>query len=212
MKTYVPPRKLLAALSEVLTSKTRPLSRGRTTLRNTVVAESPLQQGARLLQTGRNYLAVTIYLNFGERTYRVASSGPEFSCESMGLGEALVGKTAQSGAPRIVSDVSKERDYRMVHQDTRSELVMPIKLATRVFGVVDVESGELNSFGGEDRVLIKEAAGKIALFLSSTGKYLLTRLRESAKSAPRVREVPAKHPQAEPAPTMRAAAGESSRS
>jgi putative methionine-R-sulfoxide reductase with GAF domain len=208
LKTYVPSRDLLAAISQLLAPRTRPVPRGRTTLRNTTAAETPLQQAARRLQTGRNYLALTIYLNSGHRTYRVASSGPEFACQSMALGEALVGKAAQSGVPTVVPDVSHDSAYRMVHPETRSELVMPIKIAGRVLGVLDVESERLDRFGYAERVLLKKAAGLLALFLTGKGKYLLTRLREAVSAAPAVREVPMKQPRAEAVPPLRAAAGE----
>ncbi|MGI9104251.1 MAG: GAF domain-containing protein [Terriglobales bacterium] len=212
MKTYRSARELLEGVEQALAPKSRLSPRGRRSLREMrggPLGQSPLDDIARLLRSGRQFLAVTIYLNVGERVWRVASAGPESSCESMKLGEALVGGVAASGQSIIVPDVSKEKRYREIHKETRSEAVIPIKIGAHVLGVVDVESDHLNGISYQEHVLLKKVAYSLARFLSGHGKYLLMKAREAQATPP----PPAKQPSAEAARgPMRAAAGEKARS
>ncbi len=212
MKTYRSARELLAEVEQALATKPHLTPRGRRSLRElrgTPPGESPLDDVVHRLRSGRQFFAVTIYLNAGERVLRVAASGPETSCESMKLGEALVGGTAASGQSTVVPDVKQEKRYREIHKETRSEAVVPIKIGAHVLGVVDVESEHLNGISYQEHVLLKDVAESLARFLSGPGKYLLMKAREAQAAS----QPPAKQPSAEAARgPMRAAAGEKVRS
>jgi L-methionine (R)-S-oxide reductase len=228
VKTYCSAREVLGAVEQVLTAKPRLAARGRLPLREIRGAqfqESPLVQVARLLQNGRQYFAVTIFLEAGGRLLRVASAGPAPRCDSMRLGEGNVGEAAKTGAAKVVADVSRDPQYVAVFPETRSELVMPIKIGVHIIGVIDVESDRLNAFAYEDRVLLEKVSTVLAQFLAGTGKYLVMKAREAALATP---PVSPKQPQAPGAPPraavaragveverqerLRAAAGEKARS
>jgi L-methionine (R)-S-oxide reductase len=205
VKTYRTPRELLAVIDEqVLVAKPRLAPRGRATRSSGCKAISPLERIAALLHSGRHYFAVTIYLEAGGRLLRRAHCGPESGCHSMAAGEGIVGKTAQSGHQRLVPDVSLEPDYKMCFPETRSEFAIPIKIAGHVLGVIDVESDQPDTFGPEDRVLLKDVASRLALFFTRSGKYLLMKAREAAAQAPAPTGKPALPV---PAEQFRAAAG-----
>ncbi len=228
MKTYRSAREVLGAVEQVLAAKPRLASRGRLPLREIRGAqfqESPLVQVARLLQKGRHYFAVTIFLDAGDRVLRVASAGPEPRCAAMRLGEGNVGQAAKTGMAKVVPDVSRDPQYVQVFSETRSELVMPIKIGVHVSGVIDVESDRLNAFAYKDCVLLQKVTTALAKFLSGGGKYLVMKAREAAHAIPAV--LPAQ-PQAPGSPAragvaragvevghqerLRAAAGEKARS
>ena len=97
----------------------------------------------------------------------------------MNFGEGVVGTAAQDGRTRVVPDVSADRAYRKVLYATRSEIAVPIKLAGRVFGVLNVESERGNDFAYDDRVFLSEAAHRIAHYLTTRGRFLLLEVRES---------------------------------
>ncbi len=203
MKTYRSAREVLGAVEQVLVAKPRLASRGRLPLREIRGAqfqESPLVQVARLLQKGRQYFAVTIFLEAGGRVLRVASAGPAPRCAAMRLGEGNVGQAAKAGMAKVVPDVTRDPQYVKVFSETRSELVMPIKIGVHVSGVIDVESDRLNAFSYKDRVLLQKVAIVLAKFLSGRGKYLVRKVREAAHAIPAV--LP-KQPQA-PGPPARA--------
>lgn len=210
MKTYRKPRELLAVIDEqVLAPKPRLSARGHTTRSSGCKEVSPLERIAALLHAGRHYFAVTVYLGAGGRMLRQAHCGPESCCYSMELGEGIVGKTAQSGRERIVPNVSLDPDYKLCFAETRSELAVPIKIASHVLGVIDVESERPNAFGPVDHVLLKEVASRLARFLTARGKYLLTKAREAAAQVPPSTAKPAS---SVPDGQFRAAAGENIRS
>ncbi len=103
---------------------------------------SPLEDVIDLLCRGRHYAWVGIYLAVGEN-----GSQP-----SLGAG---------GDAPD-----------RLALPETRSKILISIKLASRELGVLSVESDRENAFGVEDRVLLEGVADPLARFLSSRGKYL----------------------------------------
>jgi putative methionine-R-sulfoxide reductase with GAF domain len=212
VKTYRSAREVLGAVEQVLAPQSRLASRGRLPLkeiRGAKVTASPLTQVAKLLQGSRKYFAVTIFLAAGDRLLRVASAGPAPRCDSTRMGEGNVGEAAKTGAAKIVPDVSLDSRYIKVFDETRSELVRPIKIAAHVIGVIDVESDRVNGFAYQDGVLLQKIAAMLAKFLSGRGKYLVMKARETALAIP---QVPPKHPQTERQQPMRAAAGEKSRS
>ena len=150
---------------------------------------TPLDEVVGLLHRGRHYLWTSIYLCADQvRLVRVASAGPETQCLAVEPGEGNVGRAAQTGIVRVVPDVKADPQYIMSLAATRSELVVPIKIGGQVLGVINAESDAPNYFGSEDRVLLEEVAGKLALFLHGPGRYLARRTRESQKSAVRMKK------------------------
>jgi len=62
--------------------------------------------------------------------------------------------------------------------ETRSKILVSIKLASRELGVLAVESDRENTFGAEDRVLLEGVADVLARFLAGKGKYLVRKARQ----------------------------------
>lgn len=227
MKTYRSVREVLGAVEQLLTPRPRLIPRGHMPVRQIRGAhflESPLQEVVNLLKTGRHYFAVTIYLEAGGRLLRQASAGPTSRCDSMRLGEGNVGQAAKTGTAKVVPDVARDPQYVKVFDETRSELVMPIKIGAHVIGVIDAERDRENAFAYKDRVLLSKVSTALAKFLVGHGKYLVMKAREAATAT-----VPApKQPQASGSPAgaevaraavgaerqgrLRAAAGEKARS
>ena len=61
---------------------------------------------------------------------------------------------------------------------TRSKILISMKLASRELGVLSVESERENAFGAEDRVLLEGVADVLARFLAGPGKYLARKARQ----------------------------------
>ena len=203
MKTYRSAREVLVAIEQVLAPKSRmaPRVRGLRPIRGAHLPQSPLEQVAQLLQSGRQYFSVTMFIAAGERVLRVASAGPAPRCDSMRLGEGNVGQAAKTGEAKVVPDVSRDPQYVKVFSETRSELVMPIKIGGHVIGVIDVESDRLNGFPYAARVLLRKVAVTLAKYLVGRGKYVVLHARQTVLASP---PVSVKQPQL-PAPPLRAA-------
>jgi hypothetical protein len=93
----------------------------------------------------------------------------------------------------------------------QSRVVMPIKLGQHVFGAIEVRGEDGNTLAGEDRILLKRVATRLAKYLHGPGAYLVRKAREAAAEQPQpsgVRHQPA----SEKAPErILAAAGEGRR-
>ncbi len=61
--------------------------------------------------------------------------------------------------------------------ETRSKILVSMRLASRELGVLSVESDRQNAFGAQDRVLLEAVANVLARFLAARGKYLVRRAR-----------------------------------
>lgn len=108
---------------------------------------SPLEDVIELLCCGRHYAWVAIYLTVG-------ANAPQ---HSLGAGSNTLDQVELP--------------------ETRSKILISMKLASRELGVLSVESDHENAFGAEDRVLLEGVADAVARFLVGGGKYLARKAR-----------------------------------
>ncbi len=201
MKRYQSAREVLADVERALAaSKPGPQA-------------TPFDDVLDILYEGRHYFWIGIYLVVGREVRRQAFRGPVPPCHTFAFGKGNVGTTGEKGITKVIADVSTDPTYSMCFLETKSEIVVPIKIASRTLGVIDVESDTPNAFGSEDRVLLERVATLLAKFLTSSGKYLVRRAREAdsrgAKKAGGDKHAPASEKMQS---SRRAAAGETSRS
>jgi hypothetical protein len=97
-------------------------------------------------------------------------------------------------------------------RESKSQIVVPIKIVDRVLGALEVESDRQSAFSYADRVLLKQVAARLARFLTSTGKVLVRRERERQNALPTAPETRGYQPASQKAASLRAAAGENRRS
>lgn len=81
--------------------------------------------------------------------YTVGYEGVSQADLHLKFGQGLVGHVAQTGDPIIVSDVSEDEHYINVLKDTKSELVVPLKMDNRLIGVINLESSKSNVYNEE---------------------------------------------------------------
>ncbi|HVZ82127.1 MAG TPA: GAF domain-containing protein [Terracidiphilus sp.] len=79
--------------------------------------------------------------------------------------EGICGAAVAQGETVIVDDVSADPRYLACSIETRSEIVVPIRVHGKVAGEIDIDSHALNAFGADDRVFLEECAEVIAAFL-----------------------------------------------
>ncbi len=198
MKRYRPAQDVLADVERVLAAS-RPGT------------DSPFESVLDILYEGRHYFWAGIYLVVGHEVRRQAFRGPVPPCHTFAFGKGNVGTTGEKGITKVIADVSQDPTYSMCFLETKSEIVVPIKIASRTLGVIDVESDKANAFGSEDRVLLERVATLLAKFLTSKGKYLVRKAREADSRAGKTASKEKHAPASEKMSTRRAAAGETSR-
>lgn len=95
--------------------------------------------------------------------------------ERMQHGEGIIGWVAAHAEPLLVTDVTQDPRYRpgpdRVLINTRSELAVPLIVAQRVLGVLDVQSERVGAFGEEDLFILKTLAAQLAIAIEDARLY-----------------------------------------
>jgi GAF domain-containing protein len=90
------------------------------------------------------------------------------------LGEGLVGQAAQESRTKLANDVSKYPGYLPLgpNADTvRAELSVPIRLGSKVVGVLDLQSAELDAFSPHDVSTMELLADQLSIAIENARLY-----------------------------------------
>ncbi len=89
------------------------------------------------------------------------------------MGQGLIGQAAAQGERVLVANVRKDARYRFMDSlpETRSEVVIPLKIGDRVLGALDVQSDQLNAFHPNDLLVLGALADSIARAVEGTWLY-----------------------------------------
>ncbi len=89
---------------------------------------------------------------------------------------SIVGTATSSGDPVVVDDVTLSANYyaNPLLPLTRAELAMPLRMGTRVIGVLDVQSTEPNAFQPEDIQILGILADQLAIAISNADLFVDT--------------------------------------
>lgn len=151
-----------------------------------------------LIQQTFHYYYVSIFTcEPGEQKLRFRSSAsaprkgkrkPRKSLE-VEMGQGLIGQAAQTGERILVDDVQSDQRYRFIASlpETRSELVLPLKLEDRVLGVLDIQSDLQHVFHHNDLLILDALAANIARAVE--GARLYSDLRRRADQLALIAEV-----------------------
>ncbi|MBS4034249.1 MAG: GAF domain-containing protein, partial [Ignavibacterium sp.] len=85
------------------------------------------------------------------------------------LGEGVTGRVAKTGRPLLIYDLADEK-WKDIYVDVmagdmRSELAVPLKREKKVWGVLNVESPDLDAFDKNDKLLLQTIADQIMIAL-----------------------------------------------
>ena len=105
------------------------------------------------------------------------------------VGQGAIGQAAASGERILVNDVKQDTRYRFIDSlpETRSEVVLPLKIGERVLGVLDVQSDQPDAFHPNDLLILGALADTIARAVE--GARLYSDLRRRADQLALVAEV-----------------------
>ncbi|MEW5828511.1 MAG: GAF domain-containing protein, partial [Chloroflexota bacterium] len=89
------------------------------------------------------------------------------------LGQGLIGHVARTGQEVLTDDVRNEPRFRFIGSlpETRSEVVLPLKVEERVLGVLDVQSDQVAAFHPNDLLVLRALADNIALAIEGARLY-----------------------------------------
>ncbi len=111
---------------------------------------------AALKQTFEKISWVGFYLFNGKELYLGPFQG-NIACTTIKIGKGVCGTAAEKRETVIVPDVNKFPGHIYCDPDSKSEIVIPIiKKDGNLFGVLDLDSNELNSFNKTDKKYLEE--------------------------------------------------------
>ena len=105
------------------------------------------------------------------------------------LGQGLIGQAAAEGERIVAGDVRQDPRYHFTDSlpETRSEVVLPLKIGDRVLGALDVQSDQLHAFHPNDLLILGALADTVARAVE--GARLYSDLRRRADQLTLVAEV-----------------------
>ena len=90
------------------------------------------------------------------------------ACNYIDLGRGVCGKAGLDRTTLVVPDVHAFADHIACDSRSRSEIVVPLVSGSRLFGVLDVDSPNLNRFGSEDQALLEAVASIVSEVLQNS--------------------------------------------
>jgi PAS domain S-box-containing protein len=87
------------------------------------------------------------------------------------LDGSVCGHVFQTGESMVIGDVSQVPYYHEGHPQVRSELVIPVRAAGEVIGVLNLESRHLNAFDEEEMAFYTAIAGQLGIALENARLY-----------------------------------------
>jgi signal transduction histidine kinase len=99
--------------------------------------------------------------------------------------EGIVGHVAESGEPVLSNNVEQEDRYLLLDlvPDTRSELALPLQVADRVLGVLDLQSNSPGAFDEQDVQALQLLGDQIAIAIENARLFQETHQRFQAMTA-----------------------------
>jgi putative methionine-R-sulfoxide reductase with GAF domain len=135
------------------------------------------------VQADFNYYYVQIYLldeanALLRLAYGSGAVGPLLMSRghSLPLGRGLVGRAAETNAPVVVPDVTREAQWlpNPLLPLTRAEAAVPISLGERVMGVLDVQHSQAAGLQTSDADVLRTIANQAAIALRNARTYAAT--------------------------------------
>jgi PAS domain S-box-containing protein len=92
----------------------------------------------------------------------------------LALGQGIVGWVALNGETLTANDTGAEPQYVSTYPDllpTRSEVGVPIRVGSKILGVLDIQSAELDAFDEDDVLALETLANQIAIAVANAQLY-----------------------------------------
>lgn len=132
------------------------------------------------IQRRFGYLRVSIFLvdaKAGEVMVRSQASAYVDSVQveyQQRLGEGLVGQAAQESQTKLANDVTYYPGYLRLGPNAdavRAELAIPIRLGSKVVGILDLQSGEIDTFRPQDVTTMELLADQLSIAIENARLY-----------------------------------------
>ncbi|HUZ93508.1 MAG TPA: GAF domain-containing protein [Edaphobacter sp.] len=83
------------------------------------------------------------------------------------VAQGICGAAVAQGETIVVDDVAADPRYLSCSIETRSEIVVPIRVHGEIVGEIDIDSHTPAAFGAKDRSFVEECAAVVGNFLEA---------------------------------------------
>ncbi|MFZ5920483.1 MAG: GAF domain-containing protein [Chloroflexota bacterium] len=89
--------------------------------------------------------------------------------------KSVVGQAAESGAPVVVNDITQSPTHRHnpLLPETRAEAGIPLRIGSRIIGVLDIQSTNPDAFTEDDTNILQSLADQVAVGIDNASSYEL---------------------------------------
>jgi signal transduction histidine kinase len=136
-----------------------------------------LNRVVELIQSAFGYYHVQVFLLDEDAKQLVMGAGSgnrNIQHHRLHLKEKSINiEAARTGSIQVANDVLKNPNFLFDAKlpETRSELVVPLKVGDRVIGTLDVHSSKVNAFTKEDSLVIQSLGDQIAVAIENARLY-----------------------------------------
>ena len=158
---------------------------------STQTLETLLSQVTEAISTQFGFYHIGIFLldNSSEVAVLVASNSPggkrmlERNHRMRVGGTGIVGFVTDYGQPRVALDVGQDAVFfdNPDLPETHSEIALPLRIGTDLFGALDVQSTKANAFSQEDISVLSTLADQVSIAIQNARSY--QQLREALGQA-----------------------------
>ncbi len=136
-----------------------------------------IAQVVNLIRDAFGYYRVHVFLldqDANQLVLRARSGATQLQFQRLEVDRTSLNTRAlQTGAAQVVNDVAQDPYYLADGElpDTRSELVVPLRLGDRLIGTLDVSSTAVNAFTPQDVLVIQSLGDQIAIAIENARLY-----------------------------------------
>jgi signal transduction histidine kinase len=88
----------------------------------------------------------------------------------------IIGKAALTNQAILINDTCKQGITKYKSSNTRSQLLIPLRISERVLGILDIQSFKTNSFSQEDVILYQSLGDQIGIAIENAHLYVQSRI------------------------------------
>lgn len=91
-------------------------------------------------------------------------------------GDSIVGRVTADGAPVVVNDTAASSQHRFnpLLPETRAEAAIPLRIGSRVIGVIDIQAKMPNAFLEDEISILQTLADQVAVAIDNARSYELS--------------------------------------
>lgn len=119
----------------------------------------------RIRAAGAPYTSVYLYMLQGGELVLEAHSGRETEHTRIAVGQGVCGTAVATGLDQNVGDVQARENYLACNLDTRSELVVLIRLGQTILGQIDIDSDAVDPFTPDEEAEVRMVADALGVLL-----------------------------------------------